>query len=187
MTGPSNSIGTVKRQLSIELFRGRARSFFWLRVGALVLTGMDGRACVATLRIAQALDRAGHAILARWMVRRIERRFQCYIGPRAEIGDGLRLAHPVGIVIGNGVVIGERCAIYQNVSLGSAHGESDGEGRLPAVGDDVLLSTGSVLIGGIMIGNNVSVGANAVVVRDVPDGHTAVGVPARLVSPKVAA
>lgn len=187
MTKKSTSIGILKRQLSIELFQGGARKFFWLRIALFLLFGVDGRACVATLRIDQALRRSNRRFLAARMQRRVERRFQCYISPEAEIDDGLRLPHPVGIVIGSGATIGKRCTIYQNVSVGSVHWEKGADGPHPTIGDDVLLSTGAVLIGPIIIGNKVNVGANAVVRTNVPDGRTAVGVPARLVPLKVAA
>ena len=187
MSSSSSSFGILRRQLSIEVFRGRKPSLFWPRVVFIVLFSMDGPACVATLRIGQAFQRSGYKFLAKRMRRRDERRFQCYINPRVTIGDGLRLAHPVGIVIGNGATIGERCAIYQNVTLGGVHAGDWHDGLHPKVGDDVRRSAGCVLSGDITVGSNVSVGANAVVRANVPDGHTAVGVPARLIPPKIAA
>ena len=99
----------------------------------------------------------------------------------AGIGPGLRVEHPVGIVVGAGVRVGADATILQNVTLGERHGDGSGGGHdCPVVGDRVVLGAGCVLIGGIVVGDDVSIGANAVVTSDVPSGSTAVGVPAKV-------
>jgi serine O-acetyltransferase len=78
-------------------------------------------------------------------------------------------------VIGPGVKIGEKCTIYQNVTIGA---KDNGKGYfVPTIGNNVMIGCGSVLLGDIQIGNNVSIGANAVVIGDVDDNSIIVGNP----------
>jgi serine O-acetyltransferase len=101
----------------------------------------------------------------------------CYISAKADIGKNLDLPHPVGIVIGDGVAIGDRVKIYQGVTLGSS---SLGEDSYPRLRDDVTIFANAVIIGGVEIGAGATIGAGAIVLRDVPAGATAVGNPARV-------
>jgi serine O-acetyltransferase len=96
----------------------------------------------------------------------------------AKIGGGLLLPHPTGIVIHPEAVIGANCLIFQGVTLGT--GPFPG---LPRVGAGVDIGAGAKLLGGITIGDGAKIGANAVVLCDVPAGATAVGVPARNLEP----
>lgn len=105
----------------------------------------------------------------------------CFVGialPRgATIGGGLRIDHFGAIVISSGAVIGRRCTIRQGVTIGNRKSLDD----IPVLGDDVDIGAGAKLLGAIRIGNGAKIGANAVVLSDVPEGATAVGVPARIV------
>jgi serine acetyltransferase len=80
--------------------------------------------------------------------------------------------HPVGIVIGDGAVIGRNVRIYQNVTLGLTQ---NGVGGYPTIEDDVSIYAGAVVIGGITVGAGSVIGANAIVSRDVPAGSVVVG------------
>ena len=101
------------------------------------------------------------------------------IKTKTQIGKGLYIGHFSGIFVHPGVVMGENCALSQGVTLGlGGKGESYGA---PQVGDNVYFGAGAKVLGKISIGNNVRVGANAVVLSSIPDGATAVGVPARVV------
>lgn len=93
------------------------------------------------------------------------------------IGPGLYIGHFGEIIIHSDAKIGERFSIGQGVTIGT---KGQGGGGVPVIGDDVYLGVGSKVLGGIVVGDNVSVGANAVVVKDVPAGSVAVGVPARV-------
>ena len=93
------------------------------------------------------------------------------ISPWAEIGPGLYLYHGLGTVIGKMSRIGERALICQGVTTGEG----------PVIGDDVQLWAGAKVIGKVTVGDRVEVGANAVVIRDVPADSLAVGVPARVI------
>ena len=86
------------------------------------------------------------------------------IASTARLHGGLILPHPQGIVVGDGVVVGPRAWIFQNVTLGGAPGKTG----LPQVGADARIFTGAVLTGPIVVGDNVVIGANTVVHRDVP-------------------
>jgi serine O-acetyltransferase len=99
---------------------------------------------------------------------------------QCSVGAGLRLFHPTGVVVGAGVVIGSDCWIQSSTTIGGRGTASDGN---PVFGDNVLVSTGARILGPIRIGDNVRIGANAVVIKDVPPGATAVGVPARHIMP----
>lgn len=104
----------------------------------------------------------------------------CDLSTDAEIGPGLNIPHPSGVVIGNKVRIGCRAYILQGVTLGGRAGACDKDGRTqPWLGDDVLVGAGAKLLGPVHIGDNVDIGANAVVVHDIPSNSTAVGIPAR--------
>lgn len=93
------------------------------------------------------------------------------------IGGGLLIPHPNGIVIHSGVTIGPNCLILQQVTLGSNEA-----GGLPVIGGQVDIGAGAKLIGKVNVGNHAKVGANAVVLIDVPAHATAVGVPAKILS-----
>jgi serine O-acetyltransferase len=92
------------------------------------------------------------------------------------IGGGLLMPHPNGIVLFPTVVIGPNCLIFQQVTIGTG-----GRPGVPTLGGHVEVGAGAKILGGIRIGNHARVGANAVVLQDVPDGATAVGIPARII------
>lgn len=96
------------------------------------------------------------------------------ISAQMAVGGGLRLPHNgLGVVIHPKVVLGQNVKILQNVTIGGREGSG-----LPIIGDNVEIGAGAVLLGDIVIGNNVKIGANAVVLQSVPDNAIAVGVPA---------
>lgn len=99
-----------------------------------------------------------------------------------DVGAGLCFAHCGAIVINCSAVIGCNCLIFQGVTIG---GMRNNEGSLaPVIGDNVTIFEGAKIIGGIRIGNNVVVGANAVVTKNVPDNAVVGGIPARVLSMK---
>ncbi|MFH0876675.1 MAG: serine O-acetyltransferase EpsC [Candidatus Omnitrophota bacterium] len=100
------------------------------------------------------------------------------IHPGAQIGAGLFIDHGMGVVIGETSVVGNNVTLYQGVTLGGT-GKEKGK-RHPNVGDNVVIGTGAKVLGNITIGENSYIGANAVVVKDVPPNSTVVGVPGRI-------
>ena len=101
------------------------------------------------------------------------------IHPGATIGKRLVIDHGMGIVIGETAEIGDDCLIYQGVTLGGT-GKDQGK-RHPTIGNNVLVSTGAKVLGPFKVGNNARIAANAVVLSEVPDNATAVGIPAQIV------
>lgn len=107
----------------------------------------------------------------------------CDIDTRAKIGPGFKLPHPVGVVIGP-VTIGSDVMMLQNTTLGMRH-FTDDEGdpaHFPVIGNKVIIGAGAVVSGPVKVGDGAQIGANSVVLKDVPAGATAVGVPARIVA-----
>ena len=96
----------------------------------------------------------------------------------SRLGGGLVLPHPNGVVIHPGATIGPNCMIFQQVTIGA------NRGRVPTVGGHVDIGAGAKLLGGVRIGDHARIGANAVVLCDVPEGSTAVGVPAIVLGPR---
>lgn len=101
------------------------------------------------------------------------------IHPGAKIGKGLFIDHGMGVVIGETAEVGDNVTIYHGVTLGGT-GKDKGK-RHPTVKDNVIIGAGAKILGPITIGNNVKVGANSVVLKDVPDNATAVGIPAKII------
>ena len=101
------------------------------------------------------------------------------IHPAAKIGRRLFIDHGEGIVIGATTIIGDDCLLYQQVTLGGT-GKDKGK-RHPTLGNNVVVGAGAKILGNINIGDKVRVGAGSVVIHDVPEHSTVVGIPARIV------
>ncbi|MDD2534798.1 MAG: serine O-acetyltransferase [Eubacteriales bacterium] len=101
------------------------------------------------------------------------------IHPGAQIGNGLFIDHGMGVVIGETAEIGDHCTIFHNVTLGGT-GKDKGK-RHPTLGNNVLIGAGAKLLGPFRVGDGASIGANAVVLHEVPNNGTVVGVPGKLV------
>ena len=100
------------------------------------------------------------------------------IHPGAQIGQGFFIDHGMGVVIGETTISGDNVLLYQGVTLGGT-GLEKGK-RHPTIGNNVVIGTGAKVLGNITIGDNSYVGANAVVIKDVPPNSTVVGVPGRI-------
>lgn len=104
------------------------------------------------------------------------------IHPGAKIGRRVFLDHGLGIVIGETTEIGDDCTIYQGVTLGGTS-LYKGVKRHPTLGKGVVISAGAKVLGGFVVGDGARVGSNAVVLKEIPAGATAVGIPARILHP----
>ncbi len=101
------------------------------------------------------------------------------IHPGATIGKGLFIDHGMGVVIGETAEVGDNVTIYHGVTLGGT-GKHKGK-RHPTIGNNVIIGSGAKVLGPINIGDNVKIGANSVVLKDIEDNKTAVGIPAKVV------
>jgi serine O-acetyltransferase len=117
--------------------------------------------------------------IARFISQHSRKKTGIEIHPGAKIGKGLFIDHGMGVVIGETTEIGDNCTLYQNVTLGGT-GKDHGK-RHPTLGDNVLIGAGAKVLGPFRVGDNARVAAGAVVLNEVPDDATAVGVPARVV------
>jgi serine O-acetyltransferase len=139
-----------------------------------------GFRAVVYYRLAHSLLLHGVPVLPSFLRAHSIRSTGADISPGCLIGPGLLLPHPVGIVIGGGVVLGENCLICQNVTCGEQLGLRR-DHSYPVVGDRVTLCAGAVCVGRIEVGSDSIVGANSVVTRSVPSGTVVAGAPARVV------
>ena len=130
-------------------------------------------------RIAHWLFEHKHFFLARWVSQRGRHKTGIEIHPGAKIGKRLFIDHGMGIVFGETAEIGNNCTIYHGVTLGGT-GKDTGK-RHPTIGNNVLISTGAKVLGPFTVGDNSRIGANAVVLQEVPPDSTVVGIKARVV------
>ena len=144
-----------------------------------VLLLYPGVKAVRSYRKAHWLHEHGCKFLARMISQRSRRVTGIEIHPGAKIGKRLVIDHGMGIVIGETSEVGDDCLIYHGVTLGGT-GKDVGK-RHPTIGDNVLIGTGAKVLGPITIGSNSRVAANSVVLTDIPEDSTAVGVPAKVV------
>jgi serine O-acetyltransferase len=126
-------------------------------------------------RVCHALYAAGIPLLPRWLAYATTAVTGVEIHPAAQIGRGLFIDHGVGVVIGETAEVGDDVTIYQGVTLGGT-GFARGK-RHPTVGNEVMIGAGSALLGPIVIGERSKIGANSVVIHDVPPNSTVVGNP----------
>lgn len=127
---------------------------------------------------AAELARNGHKTIARIINTLSNILNSCDIPYTTKIGKNVKFAHRgIGVVINKNATIGDNCWIFHNVTIGGRGGNHDN--TQPIVGDNVMIGCNSVILGGVKIGNDVIIGAASVVISDIPDGATAVGVPAK--------
>ncbi len=105
------------------------------------------------------------------------------IHPGAKIGTCVFFDHAMGVVVGETAEIGDGCTIYQGVTLGGTS-LYKGVKRHPTLGKNVVVSAGAKVLGGFLVGDGAKIGSNAVVIKPVPAGATAVGIPARIIPAK---
>ena len=139
-----------------------------------------GFQALQTHRVAHWLWSQGRETLAFYLQSRSSELFQVDIHPAAKIGAGVFLDHGTGITIGETAVVGDDVSMLHGVTLGGTSAE--GGDRHPKIGKGVLLGAGAKVIGAIHIGDYAKIAAGSVVLKPVPAGCTAAGVPARLVN-----
>jgi serine O-acetyltransferase len=146
-----------------------------------VLTCYPGlHALVWHRAVSNRLWRGGARWLARWLSHWARWLTGIEIHPGATIGRRVFIDHGMGVVIGETAEIGDDCTLYHGVTLGGTSWKAGK--RHPTLGRAVVLGAGAKVLGPILVGDGAKVGSNAVVVRDVPAGATAVGIPARILT-----
>lgn len=144
-----------------------------------VLMLYSGVHAVLAYRVAHKLYLTDHFLPAR-AISQLARFFTgIEIHPGAEIGSGLFIDHGMGVVIGETTVIGDDCTLYQGVTLGGT-GKDQGK-RHPTLGSNIMVGAGAKVLGPLNVGDNSKIAAGAVVLSDIPEHSTAVGVPAKIV------
>lgn len=164
-----------------DLARFRADSTpSWLKVLARCLT-VPGVLASLVVRAQQCLFRSGHVRLASMLRTVGVVLLGADFGPGMQIGTGLMLAHPVGVNIGYGLRIGNNVTFAGGVTAAAKYYEERPDQEFATICDGAVLGAHAVLVGGVRIGENAVVGANSVVLKDVPDGAVVMGNPARQV------
>jgi serine O-acetyltransferase len=164
----ANAPGLPERAGALDVARAAARNVPTVRFVAVALLRL-AQAAGARLPLAGSLVKQACHVLT-----------GADIAYEAQIGPGLVLYHPTGVVIGPECRIGARATIMQGVTIGSdAVVVGDERGRSPVIGDDVFLGPGAAVFGAVELGDRVRVGANSVVTSSFPDGVVIAGAPAR--------
>ena len=143
-----------------------------------VLLTYSGLHAIIFYRITHWLRRFGIPFFPRWLSQIAKFFTGIEIHPGAEIGGRFFIDHGMGVVIGETAIIGDDVLLYQGVTLGGT-GLQKGK-RHPTVGNNVVIGAGAKVLGNITIGDSSYIGANAVVIKDVPPNSTVVGVPGRV-------
>lgn len=144
-----------------------------------VLLLYSGVHAVLAYRLSHKLYEHGDFFAARFVSQSARFLTGIEIHPGAKIGKGLFIDHGSAVVIGETAEIGDNCTLYQGVTLGGT-GKDTGK-RHPTLGNNVMVGCGAKVLGPFRIGDNSKIAANAVVLEEVPDNCTAVGIPARVV------
>ena len=152
---------------------------------SIVLT-YPGVKAVFFHQISNFFYKAGFDLIARIISQSVRFFTGIEIHPGAKIGKNLFIDHGMGVVIGETSEIGNNVTIYHAVTLGGSSPSIDSERqrhekRHPTIGNEVVIGSGAQIIGPVKVGNNARIAANAVVVKDVPENATMVGIPAKAV------
>lgn len=139
----------------------------------------SGVKAIRYYRIAHWFYKKKRYFIARFLSQHARKVTGIEIHPAAEIGKGVFIDHGMGVVIGETTVIGDNCTIYQGVTLGGT-GKDKGK-RHPTIGNNVVIGCGAKVLGPFKVGDNSKIAANAVVLSEIPENCTVVGVPGRIV------
>lgn len=164
----------IRSDVQTVLDRDPAARSFWE-----VFFLYSGVKAIRHYRIAHWFYNKKMYFIARYISQRARKITGIEIHPAAVIGDGVFIDHGMGVVIGETTVIGDNCTIYQGVTLGGT-GKDKGK-RHPTIGNNVVIGSGAKVLGPFRVGDNSKIAANAVVLSEVPDNCTVVGVPGRIV------
>ena len=143
-----------------------------------VLLLYPGLHALVIYRVAHKLWQWQVPFVPRWMSQAARFWTGVEIHPGAVIGKNLFIDHGIGVVVGETAIIGDNVLLYQGATLGGT-GKETGK-RHPTIGNNVVIGAGAKVLGNIIVADNAYIGANAVVIKDVPPNSTVVGIPARI-------
>jgi serine O-acetyltransferase len=171
-----STLARVARELREDLTAAQERDPAARSVGrGEILLTYGGVQAVLVHRVSHAMHQAGVPVAPRMLANLMKVATGVEIHPAARIGRGLFIDHGAGVVIGETAEVGDDVTMYQGVTLGGT-GFARGK-RHPTVGDEVVIGSGAKLLGAIEVGDRCKIGANSVVIHDVPPNSTVVGNP----------
>ena len=173
-----DTVAAVRDEIATDIAAVRQRDPA-ARSNLEILLLYSGVHAILAYRVAHKLYLSGHYFTARAVSQWARHKTGIEIHPGATIGKGLFIDHGMGVVIGETTEIGDNCTLYQGVTLGGT-GKDVGK-RHPTLGNNVLVGAGAKVLGPFTIADNSKIAANAVVLEEVPENSTAVGIPARVV------
>ena len=156
----SNTIRMKKTLRALFAINKVGKINFWVRANIKYSN--------SSFRPFQLIGRMCHNHILKW--------YSSEISPYSKIGKNVCFPHPIGIVIGNGVVLEDNVTVYQNVTIGKTCDEAE---KYPVIGHGVTIYTGATIIGDVKIEENCVIGAHAVVTKSTEAGHIYAGVPAK--------
>ncbi len=174
----SHTVAAVRQEIKDDIAAVRERDPA-AKSDLEVLLLYSGVHAILAYRVAHKLYLSEHYFAARAVSQWARHKTGIEIHPGATIGRRLFIDHGMGVVIGETTEIGDDCTLYQGVTLGGT-GKDIGK-RHPTLGNNVLVGAGAKVLGPFTIADNAKIAANAVVLKEVPENSTAVGIPARVV------
>ncbi len=174
----SDTVAAIRREIADDIAAVRERDPA-AKSDLEILLLYSGVHAILAYRVAHKLYLSEHYFAARAISQWARHKTGIEIHPGATIGKGFFIDHGMGVVIGETTEIGDGCTIYQGVTLGGT-GKDVGK-RHPTLGNNVLVGAGAKVLGPFTIADNSKVAAGAVVLKEVPENSTAVGIPARVV------
>ena len=174
----ADTVAAVREEIATDIAAVRQRDPA-ARSDLEILLLYSGVHAILAYRVAHKLYLSEHYFAARAVSQWARHKTGIEIHPGATIGKGLFIDHGMGVVIGETTEIGDNCTLYQGVTLGGT-GKDVGK-RHPTLGNNVLVGAGAKVLGPFKISDNSKIAANAVVLEEVPENSTAVGIPARVV------
>ena len=174
----TDTVAAIRNEIATDIAAVRSRDPA-ARSDLEILLLYSGVHAILAYRVAHKLYLSKHYFAARAVSQWARHKTGIEIHPGATIGKGLFIDHGMGVVIGETTEIGDNCTLYQGVTLGGT-GKDVGK-RHPTLGNNVLVGAGAKVLGPFKIEDNSKIAANAVVLEEVPENSTAVGIPAKVV------
>lgn len=179
----------LKYFIYCDLYRAYGYYNKWLLIKVLLtLKTLPTSKYIVILRICAYLKNSNKKLknilgkLVGFYLRRLQVKLGIEISPLTKIGEGMAMPHMGGIVMAGNTVIGKNCTILNGVTIGANLFKH--RFKVATIGDNVFIGAGAKIIGPVKIGNNVTIGANSVVTKDIPSGVVVAGNPAKLISNK---